>query len=270
MAVYISRSYRPTKSKRIVLKAISSRRSFRFKKSWVITRTVSRRLRNTQIQASSLYLYSKGKSLLRLSNQVAWVYPRTSALEIGNISVSASSERIGIFQLNTLAGLIFSRFGNKLYRNSEIYNCLSFQEGLLIRALELPKAYNCRKFQSGALKLLSSSRAYSSRVFQGSVTRSLFFLGNGSCGILQDKDYIILDKLGLIELGLIAKEDNSVGEIIAVLLLLWQGETPSAQINITFYRYFVVRDVQSFAIQSFLISLMPRLSIDAFPSPFSF
>lgn len=83
----------------------------------------------------------------------------------------------------------------------------------------------------------------------------------------QDIDYWIISKDDLAEVGLIAKENNSLGEfILSFILYLNYGKLETRLIKAFFYRHIVYReDEQFYQIQSFIIDWMNTNPSSKFP-----
>lgn len=254
MPTYFCRSCRSLKVNRSISRSTSRKLKVVLKKTLsLVGVSKAKSSKRSQLQASRLLNFSKK------GNNFKFAFGATTSVK-----------RLGVLRRGATRSLSYKNLRFKIYRNFEVYNCLKLRSRVLKRIPETSRLYSSTKFKGCKFQYLAASINYRVWRFKSS-TKRLLILGNLGCGILQDKDYIILYKSDLTKFGLIVKEENSIEEIFSALLPFWSGETPSAQVNISFYRYFVLEGEDScYQIQSFLITLKPKASTSTFPSPSSF
>lgn len=87
----------------------------------------------------------------------------------------------------------------------------------------------------------------------------------------QTASYLIIDKTQWIKYGFVPKENNSVEEIVAALILDWEANLKSNRIKVKKYRYLKLREgSQWYQVQSFLVNVIANSSAGKFPDPQSF
>jgi hypothetical protein len=137
-------------------------------------------------------------------------------------------------KLNPVSVASFSQ-ARKLYRHRPFERCLRFRNGFKIRKPLILKSQISTK------------------------------------DINQTSEHLIFNKSDWVQFGLNPREDNSIEEILAALLLSWEASLDSTRFKIVFYRYLKVEEnSQWYEIRSYLINVFASLPQNQFPSPSSF
>ncbi|HEY9709940.1 MAG TPA: hypothetical protein V6D48_17170 [Oculatellaceae cyanobacterium] len=199
--------------------------------------------------------------LLQLSK--SYLSKRIVASKLNKANVPGARKKAELLKLNRATVLVARQKLGKAYWNPEIYHPRRFQEGIR-KNLKALGNYHCISFQEGANTILEASDKYDCISFQEAKKNIVLFETYNNCtGFRQDSSYMIIEKSALTDFGFVAREDNSLEEIIGGLLLLWQN-SGSQRISIVFYRCLWI---DSFECKSYLISSQLFFPTERFPSP---